>query len=64
MVAQEATLTITDSEFRGNFADRFGAGIMQLSVGSMDVQNTLFNSNTAGHGGGAIAVATASRVDR
>lgn len=37
---------------------------MQLSVGSMDAKDTLFDSNTAGQGGGAFAVATTSRTDR
>lgn len=64
MFVQYVNLTVADSEFVGNIADAFGAAIVQISSGFMDVQNTMFDSNSAGQGGGAIAVATASPTDR
>lgn len=64
LVAQEATLNVAQSEFLGNFADQFGGGIVQVATGSMRIESTTFDSNTAGEGGGALAIAMASKSDR
>lgn len=64
LLVQRANLTITGSEFRGNNADEFGGGILQLDAGFMNAQNTTFEYNSAGVGGGAIGIATASDADR
>lgn len=64
MVIQESTLAIVDSQFIGNVAYQYGGGLVQLGTGSMDVQSTTFSYNTAGEGGGAVAVASVATVDR
>lgn len=64
MIVQESTLVVADSQFVGNVADQFGGGLVQLGIGSMDIQNTTFYYNTAGEGGGALAIASAARTDR
>lgn len=64
MLVQLSQLTVVDSTFVGNVADQFGGALVQLSVGTMDIRDTVFDANVAGEGGGAVAVATASDSDR
>ncbi|CAM9347803.1 unnamed protein product, partial [Scytosiphon promiscuus] len=55
---QSGNLTVTGSEFVGNIANQFGGGVMLISADFMVVQNSMFEYNSAGNGGGAVAVGT------
>lgn len=64
LVLLDAAATIIDGIFDQNVASSYGGGLVQVYAGSLDVASTLFRSNTALQGGGAITAATTSRSDR
>lgn len=64
LLVEGVNLTVTNTQFTNNTASQYGGGIVQVEAGFMDVQNSIFDGNVADYGGGALAVATASRADR
>ncbi|CAB1097917.1 unnamed protein product [Ectocarpus sp. CCAP 1310/34] len=64
LLVEGANLTVTNTQFNYNTASQYGGGILQVEAGFMDIQNSIFDGNVADYGGGALAVATASRADR
>lgn len=64
LFVHSGNLTVAESEFLGNIANQFGGGVGLISAGFLDVQSTTFEYNSAGSGGGAIAIGSESSVHR
>lgn len=53
-----------DSHLSANMADQQGGGVIHTGGDSLDVDDSVFESNAAGRGGGALAIASTSKGDR
>ncbi|CAM9276212.1 unnamed protein product, partial [Discosporangium mesarthrocarpum] len=64
VAVQQGQLKVKNSEFIGNDAKEYGGALVQTLAGTMDIEQTIFQENVAGLGGGAVAVATYAASDR
>lgn len=53
-----------NSHLSANTADLQGGGVIHTRGDSLDVDDTVFESNAGGGGGGALAIASTSKGDR